>query len=198
MGFKKIKNEFSFAGVVLERSKKNNRSIKKIRALNQSINWKRVEDILLNHYTVGTSNECADAYSPLLLLKCLLFQKWFHIDSDPEFENMINDRLSFKEFLELSLSNPSPDHSTFSRFKNRLSKEAMDQINSDILRQFESKGLTINKGICWPDSSNPQVGLSAMKKSKSYVKNTTPLKERWIKMAIPKNSAGIWNQTGTP
>ena len=147
MGFKKMKNEFSFADVVLERSKRNNRSIKKMRALNQSINWKRVEDILMSHYTVGTSNEGADAYPPLLLFKCLLLQKWFRIDSDPELENMINDRLSFKEFLELSLSNPSPDHSTFSRFRGRLSKDAMDQINSEILRQFESKGLTINEGI---------------------------------------------------
>jgi len=147
MGFKKIKKEFSFADVVLESSKKNNRSIKKMQHLNKSINWNRVEDILMNHYTVGTSSEGADAYPPLLLFKCLLIQKWFHIDSDPELENMINDRWSFKEFLNFPLSKPSPDHSTFSRFRKRLSKEAMDQINSEILRQFENQGLTINEGI---------------------------------------------------
>ena len=60
---------------------------------------------------------------------------------------MINDRWSFKEFLNFPLSKPAPDHSTFSRFRQRLSKEAMDQINSEILRQFESQGLTINEGI---------------------------------------------------
>jgi IS5 family transposase len=96
---------------------------------------------------VGTAGEGADAYPPLLLYKCLLLQKWFHIDSDPELENQINDRLSFKKFLRLSFSKPSPDHSTFSRFRKRLSKNAMDQINSEILRQFESQGLTINEGI---------------------------------------------------
>jgi len=147
MGFKKMKKEFSFADVVLESSKKNNRSIKKMQALNNAIDWRRVEDILMSHYTVGTSGEGADAYPPLFLFKCLLLQKWFHIDSDPELENMINDRFSFKEFLHLPLSNPSPDHSTFSRFRKRLSKKAMDQVNSEILRQFESKGLTINEGI---------------------------------------------------
>ena len=31
--------------------------------------------------------------------------------------------------------------------KNRLSKNAMDQINSEILRQFEMQGLTINEGV---------------------------------------------------
>jgi len=115
--------------------------------LDKSIEWPRIESILMGHYTVGTSGEGADAYPPLLLYKCLLLQKWFHIDSDPELENQINDRLSFKKFLGLSFSKPSPDHSTFSRFRGRLSKEAMDQINSEILRQFESQGLTINEGI---------------------------------------------------
>jgi IS5 family transposase len=77
----------------------------------------------------------------------MLLQKWFRIDSDPELENQINDRLSFKKFLGLSLSKPSPDHSTFSRFRGRLSKEAMEQVNSEILRQFEKQGLKINEGI---------------------------------------------------
>jgi len=113
---------------------------------------------LLSHYTVGTSGEGADAYPPMLLFKCILLQKWFRpstifrtygagINYDPELENQINDRLSFKKFLGLSFAKPSPDHSTFSRFRSRLSKNAMDQINSEILRQFESKGLTINEGI---------------------------------------------------
>ncbi|MBW1895001.1 MAG: transposase, partial [Deltaproteobacteria bacterium] len=84
---------------------------------------------------------------PLAPKMVLLLQKWFHINSDPELENQINDRWSFKEFLQLPLSKPSPDHSTFSRFRKRLSKKAMDQINTEILRQFESQGLTINEGI---------------------------------------------------
>ncbi|WP_167527606.1 transposase [Desulfosarcina alkanivorans] len=115
--------------------------------LNDPIEWKRVEQILIAHYTVGTSGEGADAYPPLLLFKCMLLQKWLRINSDPELENQINDRLSFKKFLGLSFDRPSPDHSTFSRFRSRLSKNAMDQINSEILRQFETKGLTINEGI---------------------------------------------------
>jgi IS5 family transposase len=49
--------------------------------------------------------------------------------------------------MGLSFGNPFPDHSTFSRFRKRLSKKAMDQINSAILRQFEKQGLNINEGI---------------------------------------------------
>jgi IS5 family transposase len=101
----------------------------------------------MSHYSVGKSDEGADAYSPLVLFKGLLLQKWFRINSDPELESQINDRVSFKRFLGLSFSDPSPDHSTFSRFRKRLSKKAMDQINSEILRQFSKQGLTINEGI---------------------------------------------------
>ena len=147
MGYKKVKQNLGFADFALASSMKHNRSLKNMEKLNQSIDWNRINTILLSHYTVGTSSEGADAYPPLLLYKCLLLQKWFRIDSDPELENQINDRLSFKNFLGLSFSKPSPDHSTFSRFRARLSQKAMEQINSEILRQFESQGLTINEGI---------------------------------------------------
>jgi transposase, IS5 family len=158
MGYKKMDQNFGFADLALESSLKHNRSLKTMEKLDKAINWSRVEEILMNHYTVGTSSEGADAYPPLLLFKCLMLQKWFrpstifrtygiNIHSDPGLENQINDRLSFKRFLGLSFSKPSPDHSTFSRFRSRLSKNAMDQINSEILRQFENQGLTINEGI---------------------------------------------------
>ena len=147
MAFKKMDNSIGFADLVLERSRKNNRSLKNMKKLDKSIDWSRIDTILKSHYTVGTSSEGADAYPPLLLFKCLLLQKWFRINSDPELEDQINDRWSFKEFLKLPLSKPSPDHSTFSRFRSRLSKNVMDQINSEILRQFEKQGLTINEGI---------------------------------------------------
>ena len=42
---------------------------------------------------------------------------------------------------------PSPDHSTFSRFRTRLSKKAMMKINTEVLRQFAKEGLSINEGI---------------------------------------------------
>ncbi|MCP4366728.1 MAG: IS5 family transposase [Deltaproteobacteria bacterium] len=147
MGYKKMNQEISFADLILKDSMDKNRCLEHLININNSINWPNIKSILMSHYIVGTSPEGADAYPPLLLFKCLMLQKWFHIDSDPELESQINDRISFKKFLGLSFSDPSPDHSTFSRFRKRLSKEAMDQINSEILRQFENQGLTINEGV---------------------------------------------------
>ena len=147
MGFKKTTRSLDFADLALANCLEQNRSIKHMEQLSSTINWSRVESILLSHYTVGTSDEGARAYPPLMLFKCLLLQKWFRIQSDPELENQINDRLSFKTFLGLAFSQPAPDHSTFSRFRSRLPKQAMDAINSEILRQFESQGLCINEGV---------------------------------------------------
>ena len=101
----------------------------------------------MEYYDTGSTKEGADAYPPILLLKCVLLQKWFRIPSDPELENQINDRISFKKFLGLSLDMPSPDHSTFSRFRSRLSKNAMIKLNNVVLQEFSKRGLSINEGI---------------------------------------------------
>ena len=147
MGYKQMDNNFTFTDLSLFNSMEHNRAINRMEKIDAIINWTRIESLLLKHYTVGKSAEGAEAYPPLLLLKCILIQQWFHINSDLELETQINDRISFKKFLGLSFDQPSPDHSTFSRFRNRLSKKAMNAINHEVLMQFTSKGLTINEGI---------------------------------------------------
>jgi IS5 family transposase len=147
MGYKRIGKVISFADIAVSRSLENNRSVQMMERINKVVTWKNIEALLVDYYEVGTSKEGADAYPPLMLLKCLLLQKWFRIPSDPELENQINDRISFKKFLGLSLDKPSPDHSTFSRFRSRLSREAMMQLNNAILLQFAQKDLSINEGI---------------------------------------------------
>jgi len=89
MGYKKMKKNLGFADFALASSIKHNRSLKNMEKLDQSIAWDPIDTILLSHYSVETSSEGADAYPPLLLYKCLLLQKCFHIDSDPELENQI-------------------------------------------------------------------------------------------------------------
>ena len=147
MGYKRIGETMSFADIALSKSMENNRAIKMLERINKSIKWRNIEALLLEYYDIGKSKEGADAYPPLMLLKCMLLQKWFRIQSDPELETQINDRTSFKTFLNLSLDEPSPDHSTFSRFRSRLSKEAMIHLNNVVLQELAKRGLSINEGI---------------------------------------------------
>jgi IS5 family transposase len=147
MGYKRIGEEISFADLAVSKSLENNRSVKLMERINKVINWENIEALLMEYYDTGRTKEGADAYPPILLLKCMLLQKWFRIPSDPELENQINDRISFKKFLGLPMDKPSPDHSTFSRFRSRLSKEAMTKLNSAVLTGFEKKGFSINEGM---------------------------------------------------
>jgi transposase, IS5 family len=147
MGFKKMKTNFTFADMFLFSSMEKNPAIKRMEQINAIVDWSRIENMLMRNYPVGKSAHGNDAYPPLILMKCLLLQQWFHIDSDPELETQINDRSSFKKFLGLSCDDPSPDHSTFSRFRGRFSKDTLRMINHELLSQFAAKGLTINEGI---------------------------------------------------
>lgn len=108
MGYKRIGEEISFADLAVSKSLEHNRSVKMMERINRVVKWRNIEALLMEYYEVGKSEEGANAYPPLMLLKCMLLQKWFRIQSDPELENQINDRISFKKFLGLSLDTPSP------------------------------------------------------------------------------------------
>ena len=71
-------NNFSFTDLSLADSMEHNRFISRMDKINAIINWSSIESLLLKHYTVGKSVEGTSAYPPLLLLKCLLIQQWFH------------------------------------------------------------------------------------------------------------------------
>ena len=147
MSFKKINKELTFADLETAFQNRKNRTLQTLTELDRIISWDRIESILLKDYPVGNKRRGNAAYSPLLLFKCLLLQKWFKIKSYPELESQINDRNSFRAFLHFSGFDVSPDHSTFSRFRKRLTRQKFDIIISDILNQFSDKGIKINKGV---------------------------------------------------
>jgi len=172
MGYKRIGESRSFADLVVGGALQNNRSVKMMERINEAVSWRNIEAVLLEHYEPGRSKEGADAYSPLMLLKCLLLQKWFRIASDPELENQINDRISFKKFLSLPMDKPSPDHSTFSRFRSRLSKQAMIEVNNAVLAEFARRGFSITEGIAVDarlvKSASRPMGNEDLKRKRAY------------------------------
>ena len=186
MGFKKMKTNLTFTDLSLFSSTEKNRAIKRMEQINAIVNWSRIDNLLMKNYPVGKSAEGNEAYPPLILMKCLLLQQWFKIDSDPELETQINDRISFKKFLGLSFDDPAPDHSTFSRFRGRFSKDTMRMINHELLSQFASRGLTINEGIAVD---------ARLVQSASHPISTEKLKEEKQKKETP---AGKLNKTGKP
>ncbi len=86
---KYVKHFTGQAEIALTSSMDKNRSLDTLMNMNSLIDWSKIEKLLLKHYKIGKSNEGADAYSPIVLFKALLLQKWFRIPSDPELENKI-------------------------------------------------------------------------------------------------------------
>jgi IS5 family transposase len=82
-----------------------------------------------------------------MLLKAMLIQKWFGIKSDPDLENQINDRFSFKAFIGLPFSEPSPDHSIICRFRERIGKDTLEKVHQELLVQFDGLGFSIESGM---------------------------------------------------
>ncbi len=148
MSFKKKSKQMTFADMeVLHNENFINKRLKRLTEIQNSIDWDSVEKVLNESYKPGKNDIGPPPYPPLMLFKCLLLQKWFRINSDPELESQINDSIAFKRFLKIALDKPSPDHSTFSRFRGRLSKRLFESITHNILNQFAQKGIKINEGI---------------------------------------------------
>jgi len=59
-----------------------------------------------------------------MMFKILLLQSWYSL-SDPKLEKQLARDLMFRRFIDLSLSEGVPDHSTIWRFRNLLNKQSL-------------------------------------------------------------------------
>jgi len=86
------------------------------------------------------------AWQPETMLRALLLAKWFNL-SDPQLEECLKDRLSFRRFVGLSLSDATPDETTFVVFRRRLRDAGLDRAIFDAtLAQLEKRGLLVKEG----------------------------------------------------
>lgn len=82
----------------------------------------------------------------VLMIKCLMLQKWFGL-SDPQLEEQLRDRLSFRRFVGLSLMDGAPDETTFVRFRKRLLAHGHGRtLFDEVIRHLESCGLVMKNG----------------------------------------------------
>lgn len=95
--------------------------------LNKVIDWDIFLPILkklLN--TEKQSNAGAKPYSPLLMFKILILQRYYNL-SDEQIEYQILDRLSFCRFLGITLNDRVPDEKTVWDFRERLINERLER-----------------------------------------------------------------------
>jgi IS5 family transposase len=114
-----------------------------LQRVSELVDWGAIEALLsgLRSGSIG-----APAYPSLALFKALLLQQWYGL-SDPGLEEALVDRLSFRRFLGLSLSEPVPDHSTLWRFREQLAKSGLaERAFGLITSQIEKSGFVLKRG----------------------------------------------------
>jgi transposase, IS5 family len=132
--------QFDLADSLLGNNQKLNQRLDKIHRL---VDWKPFEARLKRIYS---SPQGRPSHPVLLLFKCLLLEAWYNL-SDYALEESLDDRLSFRRFVGLSVSEKAPDHSVFSRFRDQLVQHGIhEQLFKELDHQLESRRLIIKKG----------------------------------------------------
>jgi transposase, IS5 family len=86
------------------------------------------------------------SYPPEVMVRALLLAQWYRL-SDPELEESLADRLSFRRFVGLSLQDVVPDETTLCRFRNGLASRGLsEQLLVEVNRQLEAKGMIVKAG----------------------------------------------------
>jgi transposase, IS5 family len=107
------------------------------------VNWDEVK-VLLSGLRDGAMG--APGYPALVMFKALLLQQMYGL-SDPQLEEALADRLSFRRFLGLALSDRVPDHTTIWRFREELARSGVaERAFALITAQIERAGLLLKRG----------------------------------------------------
>jgi len=138
-------SQLSLADQLLSANRKETRSDKVLRELSVTVDWKPLDAEVRSLFPVGK-----DGGRPLadlsVKLRMLFIQHLYNL-SDPELEDQVNDRLSFRRFCGLGLDSEVIDFTTFWRFKKALAGAgAGDLLFGLVNGQLEEKGLFVKKG----------------------------------------------------
>lgn len=85
-------------------------------------------------------------YDVLLLFKMTLLQQWYDL-SDAEVEEYVSDRLSFRRFLGLSVTDAVPDETTMFLFRKHLVETGLyDWLFEEMQTDLAKRHLLVKKG----------------------------------------------------
>lgn len=90
-----------------------------LKKLNEEVDFEKLWHEKLIRTYKGHAEMGQPPYRPALILK-MLFLAYLFNQSEREIERVINDSISMKVFLGLALDEGAPDHSSLTKFKNRI------------------------------------------------------------------------------
>ena len=109
----------------------------------EAFDWDRFGRLLAR---VHSAVEGRPSYPPLMMVKVLLLEQWYNL-SDPQMEEALQDRISFRRFVGLGLQDDTPDYSTISRFRATLEElEISETLFKELEAQLDERGLVLKEG----------------------------------------------------
>ena len=113
----------------------------------QVIDFEALAKLIRNEVTREQPKGGRPFWSVVVMIKCTMLAKWYHL-SDPQLEEQLRDRLSFRRFVGLSLNDNTPDETTFVNFRKRLrvSGVSVELLFEGVLQQLRDRGLVLNEG----------------------------------------------------
>jgi len=108
--------------------------------LERTVDWKPIETALHAMYPATTGRPPCP---PLVLFKMSVLQHCYGL-SDPQCEELVGDRLSWRCFVGLNLQDAVPDETTLVRFRARLMEHGLHRKLLQLVnKQLEARGLIL-------------------------------------------------------
>lgn len=108
--------------------------------LDRTLDWRPMEAALQGMYPATTGRPPCP---PLALFKMSLLQHCYGL-SDPQCEELVQDRLSWRRFVGLGLQDKVPDETTLVRFRARLVEHGLhEKLLALVNRQLAKRGLIL-------------------------------------------------------
>ena len=150
----------------------------KLGRLEAVVPWERLAEPIRATYNNNTAKGGAPNVPVVMMLKVVMLQKWFNL-SDPAMEGMLLDRISFRAFIGLNMTDATIDETTIVRFRGRLREHGlMATLFDDVVAHLRERGVIVEAGtlvdatiIEAPRGKKTGDGLGHTKqKSASYTK----------------------------
>jgi IS5 family transposase len=115
----------------------------KLKALDEVIDWVPL-GLLASSVRAGEVGR--KPYDPLAMLKALYLASLYDL-SDPQLEEALIDRVSFRLFCGFALDAETPDETTLCRFRNDCARAGViEAAFAEVNRQLAAKRLVVRKG----------------------------------------------------
>lgn len=109
----------------------------------EALDWTELDALMAELRSAPTGRP---GWPPLSMLKALLLAQWYGL-SDPELEDALADRLSFRRFVGLPLDGGVPDETTLCRFRNELGRRGLTgRLLAAVDAQLGARGLVLKRG----------------------------------------------------